>query len=192
MSLSQNSDRINFENMLLGYLPSNQTEKAFKERMLFLLKHHDNCFERSLEHAHFTASAWVVNPELTHCLLTHHAKLDRWLQIGGHADGDANMARVAMKELGEESGLTKTSLINDSIFDLDIHLIPERKGIPAHDHYDVRFLIQAEMDEVLNFNHESNGMRWLPLEEVKKISDNNVSMTRMVNKTIEMKIITKI
>ncbi len=192
MSLSQNSDRIDFKSMLSGYEPGNKVERAFKERMLFLLDNYSNCFERSLEHAHFTASAWVVNRKLTHCLLTHHAKLNRWLQVGGHADGDANMPRVALKELVEESGLKKTSLLQEGIFDLDIHLIPERKGIPAHDHYDIRFLILADMAEDLNINHESKEMRWLPLEEVSQLSNENDSITRMVNKTLELRIITKI
>ncbi|HEY9117593.1 MAG TPA: NUDIX hydrolase [Roseivirga sp.] len=174
--------------MLLGYWPSYETEKAFQKRMLFLLNNFENCFERSLVHAHFTASAWVVNQAMTHCLLTHHAKLDRWLQIGGHADGDADLSRVALKEIKEESGLTEISFLREGIFDLDIHLIPERKGIPAHDHYDIRYLIQADMEESLNINHESNEMRWVSLEEVQKISNNNISMTRMVNKTLQTKI----
>lgn len=192
MSLSQNSDRIDFKSMLSGYEPGNKVERAFKERMLFLLDNYSNCFERSLTHAHFTASAWVVNQKLTHCLLTHHAKLNRWLQVGGHADGDANMPRVALKELVEESGLKKTSLLKEGIFDLDIHLIPERKGIPAHDHYDIRFLILADLAENLNINHESKEMRWLPLEEVSQLSNENDSITRMVNKTVELRINTNI
>lgn len=191
MSLSQNSDRTKLRNQLSAYEPMNQSEKAFRERMLFLLDHHDNCFERSLLHVHFTASAWIVNPEMTHCLLTHHAKLDRWLQLGGHADGDANLQNVCLKEVREESGLTDIRLFNGEIFDIDIHLIPERKGIPAHDHYDIRFLVIATLQEALQFNHEAKDMKWIELQEVYNLTEANDSIQRMVNKTLELNIINK-
>lgn len=188
MWLSQSSDRELLKKKLLGYLPENPAEKAFRERMLFLLESYPNCFERSLEHAHFTASAWVVNEERTHCLLTHHAKLNRWLQLGGHADGEAALWKVALKEVSEESGLKNLQLIDEEIFDIDIHLIPEYKGIPAHDHYDVRFLVLASMNEPLQFNHEAKDMAWLPLEKVKQQVKQNDSIVRMLNKTVQLKI----
>lgn len=188
MSLSQNSDRKAFQKELLSYQPQCEEEKAFRERMLFLLENHENCFERSLLHAHFTASAWVVNEARTHCLLTHHAKLDRWLQIGGHADGDPNLYKVCLKEVREESGLYHLKLLSPRIFDIDIHRIPERKAIPAHDHYDVRYLVQADMDEPIRFNHESKNMDWVLLSQVKERSEANDSMIRMVNKTNDFSI----
>lgn len=188
MSSSPNFDKEVLRNQLLGYSPESEVEKAFRTRMLFLLDTYSNCFERSLLHAHFTASAWLVNREMTHCLLTHHAKLDRWLQIGGHADGDTELRRVCLKEVTEESGLKEICLADGEIFDLDIHLIPERKGIPAHDHYDVRFLVYGNMDEPLQINHESKSMKWLRLEEAKGFYRKNDSISRMINKTLAIRI----
>lgn len=188
MSSYLSSDKETFKKQLLAYVPKQEAEKAFQQRMLFLLDNYPNCFERSLLHAHFTASAWVVNKELTHCLLTHHAKLDRWLQIGGHADGDPELRRVCLKEVSEESGLKDICLADGQIFDLDIHLIPERKGIPAHDHYDVRFLVFGNMDEELQINHESKQMKWLTLAEAAAYSEANDSIVRMINKTVELNI----
>ena len=188
MSSSPNFDRAILRNQLQAYKPSYEAEKAFRERMLFLLDEYPNCFERSLLHAHFTASAWLVNRELTHCLLTHHTKLDRWLQIGGHADGETELRKVCLKEVTEESGLQNICLADGEIFDLDIHLIPERKGIPAHDHYDVRFLVYGNMEEEIRFNHESKSMKWLKLEEARTYYRKNDSIARMINKTLELRL----
>jgi len=188
MSLFLSSDRADLRKELESYSSEYEVEKAFKERMLFLLDNHANCFERSLEFAHFTASAWVINDSSDECLLTHHAKLNRWLQIGGHADGEEDLKRVCLKEVHEESSLSKISLVNGEIFDLDIHLIPERKGIPAHDHYDVRFLVLADRNEEIKFNHESMEMKWVLLKDVDQMSAGNDSMKRMVNKTFELRI----
>ncbi|WPZ12351.1 MULTISPECIES: NUDIX hydrolase [Roseivirga] len=187
MSSSPNFDKQVLRNMLTAYEPSSEIEKAFRERMLFLLNNYPNCFERSLLHAHFTASAWLVNRELTHCLLTHHAKLNRWLQLGGHADGDSELRRVCLKEVTEESGLKDICLADGEIFDLDIHFIPERKGIPGHDHYDVRFLVYGNMDETIQINHESNSMKWVKLEEAKTYFLENDSISRMISKTEKLR-----
>jgi 8-oxo-dGTP pyrophosphatase MutT (NUDIX family) len=91
---------------------------------------------------HFTASCWLVSADGQRLLLTHHRKLQRWLQLGGHADGDRDLAQVALKEAEEESGLSGLVLEDPAIFDLDKHWIPERKDVPGHWHYDVRFVIR--------------------------------------------------
>lgn len=186
MSSSQSS-RTHFEVELQGYQSNYATELEFRDRMLELLKY-DNCFERSLLHAHFTASVWVVNQEISHALLTHHAKLNRWLQLGGHADRDEDLRRVAMKEFQEESGLEKASFLQQGIFDIDIHTIPERKGVPEHEHFDVRFLLVTDGVKSPQKNHESMEIAWIPLEEVGQMTDENGSILRMLNKTQEIKL----
>ena len=79
-----------------------------------------DAFKRERKKGHFTASAWIVNKRRTHTLLTLHRKLQRWLQLGGHADGDENLVEVALKEAKEESGLQSIQLVDKSI---------KRKGI---------------------------------------------------------------
>jgi 8-oxo-dGTP pyrophosphatase MutT (NUDIX family) len=116
-------------------------EVAEVERFLGFVKTYSDCFERSLQLGHVTGSAWVVNDAGTHVLLTHHRKLDRWLQLGGHSDGDSDTVTVAMREIAEESGLVNVELIGEGIFDIDIHEIPERGKEPAHFHFDVRYMI---------------------------------------------------
>src|SRR5437773_8684321 len=103
-----------------------------------------DCFERSLQIGHITGSAWIVDRDRTHALLTRHRKLNKWLQLGGHADGDPDILRVALREAREESNLDAIRPVSEAIFDVDIHLIPERAGEPEHLHYDVRFLLEAD------------------------------------------------
>jgi 8-oxo-dGTP pyrophosphatase MutT (NUDIX family) len=140
-----------------------------------------NCFERSLEEGHITASAWIVDPGRKLALLVHHKKLNLWLQPGGHCDGDPDVVKVAKKEVKEETGLRDFSIFAEEIFDLDIHKIPEWNSIPAHYHYDVRFLIYADSELPLTMNHESNYLRWFNLPEIRLVSP-DASVIRLVEK----------
>lgn len=94
-------------------------------------------FLRSNLAGHFTGSAWLVSGDGQRALLMHHRKLNRWLQPGGHADGDTDLARVALREAEEESGLSEL-VVEPDIFDLDRHRIPARGEEPEHWHYDAR------------------------------------------------------
>jgi len=182
--VSKTRDRL--REFLNNYQTIYKGEVEFKKRMISLLSF-PNCFDRSLLHAHFTASVWVVNESFDEAILTHHAKLDRWLQLGGHADGDENLLRVAKKELNEESGLTRVQAYFDRIFDIDIHTIPERKGVPQHEHYDVRFLFVADKEEEINFNHESKNVAWVPLTSIAQLCNGNDSILRMIEKTEQIR-----
>jgi len=146
------------------------------------VRSHENCFERTLTVGHVTGSAWIVDQPHKHCLLTHHRKLNRWLQLGGHADGDDNIARVATREAYEESGLEALQLVSSEIFDLDVHLIPERGNEPAHYHYDVRYLFECAGDPALTVSEESNELAWAALSEIETYTSED-SIVRMVRKT---------
>jgi 8-oxo-dGTP pyrophosphatase MutT (NUDIX family) len=110
--------------LLEHYLPADQQEQKFKKEMLAFMHAHENCFERSLEIGHITASSWLLSKQGDKALLTHHAKLNRWFQLGGHCDGDPNVLAVAIKEAQEESGIYDIAPLSTAIFDIDIHLIP--------------------------------------------------------------------
>ncbi|WP_143959925.1 NUDIX domain-containing protein [Litoribacter populi] len=160
----------------------------FEEESLFIddfiaLTHDDLAFSRQRVQGHFTASAWIVNRRRTHALMTHHRKLNRWLQLGGHADGNENLLEVAMKEAQEESGLTSLRIVDVSIFDIDRHIIPANQKDPEHFHYDVRFLIEASIDEPLVISPESKDLAWVPYETVEDLVGNQPSILRMLEKT---------
>jgi 8-oxo-dGTP pyrophosphatase MutT (NUDIX family) len=114
-------------------------------------------------------------------LLLHHGKLNRWLQPGGHADGDFDLARVALRETEEESGLTRLRLIQSEIFDLDIHEIPPRGTEPAHLHFDVRYLIIADSAERLVLSDESHAVEWVELSRLNEYTTES-SVLRMARK----------
>ena len=181
--MASDTGRVVFEKALENYKPSDPKEQMFKKEMTELLKF-DNCFERTLLHAHFTASAWVVDRKNRKALLTHHAKLNRWLQLGGHADGLSDMPAVAFKELIEESGSTNFRFIDKAIFDIDIHRIPERKNVPEHDHYDVRYVFEGDAKYPLKKNHESKELAWIPFADIANKVNKNESILRMLNKTL--------
>ena len=94
-------------------------------------------------------------------LLTLHRKLKRWMQTGGHADGDPQPLRVAIREAEEESGIVGISPVSCDIFDIDIHLIPANpaKNEPAHYHYDIRYLLQAPHENFI-ISEESDALGW--------------------------------
>lgn len=141
-------------------------EETVVKRFLKLLEHRD-AFLRTHLPGHITGSSWIVTHDRKKTLLVHHAKLNRWLQPGGHADGDTDVAAVARKEAEEETGLSKLDLESMEIFDLDIHPIPERKDFPAHDHYDIRFLFTASALDPILVSAESNDVRWIGLDELE-------------------------
>jgi len=129
---------------------------------------------------HFTASAWLVSADGRRTLLMHHAKLLRWLQPGGHADGDRDLPRVALKEAQEETGLAALAVDDTAIFDLDRHWIPERKDVPGHWHHDVRYVVRATGSEDFLANEESLALAWRPVEDVAQ--DPDASLSRMARK----------
>lgn len=141
-------------------------------------------FLRERVAGHFTASAWLVSADGARVLLTHHRKLGRWLQLGGHADGDHDLARVAMNEAEEESGLTGLVLDDPAIFDLDKHWIPERGDVAGHWHYDVRFVIRAGTREEFVVSEESLDLAWRAVAEIAHDPQADASLRRMAQRWI--------
>ncbi|UNK51236.1 NUDIX hydrolase [Lysobacter sp. S4-A87] len=141
----------------------------------------DTVFERIHLVGHFTASSWLVDRSGTRVLLTHHRKLERWLQLGGHADGDRDLARVALREAEEESGLTGLD-VEPEMFDLDRHWIPERRDVPGHWHYDVRYVVHARQSEDYIVSDESHDLAWRPIDEILAHPGSDESMRRMALK----------
>jgi 8-oxo-dGTP pyrophosphatase MutT (NUDIX family) len=150
---------------------------------------HPDCFERSCVPGHVTGSAWVVSHDGGRFLLTHHRKLGRWLQLGGHSDGDPDTAAVALREATEESGIAGLTLAPVGGFvgavvqplDLDAHEIPARADEPAHIHYDVRFLVVAPPDAVLTVSDESLALRWFASNRPLMV-DHDSSVARLWEK----------
>lgn len=176
-------DRLSLKSDLLHYKTPYATEAAFIERFLQLLEDRSNPYTRDRLHGHLTASAWVVDPAREQAVLILHKKLDRWLQPGGHADGEENLIAVARKEVEEETGLKDLKLVSEGIFDIDIHAIPANKKDPEHDHYDIRFIFEADPNSPFLANHEVKQVAWKPLSWINENLKSQESIIRLVQKT---------
>lgn len=133
---------------------------------------------------HFTGSAWLVSADGARVLLMHHRKLDRWLQPGGHADGDADLAAVALREAEEETGLRDLH-VESGIFDIDAHRIPARGDVPEHTHYDVRYVIRTHGSEVPQGNAESLALAWVDIAALRDDPVIDPSIRRMACRSTE-------
>jgi 8-oxo-dGTP pyrophosphatase MutT (NUDIX family) len=145
---------------------------------------HADAAERRLAVGHLTGSAWLVSADRTRVLLTHHRKLNRWLQLGGHADGDVDLARVALREAQEESGLCGLA-IEPEIYDLDRHKISARGSEPAHWHYDVRYIVRAGGGEDCVVSHESHALAWCNIAALAADATADASLRRMARKWLD-------
>jgi len=130
---------------------------------------------------HITGSAWIVNQTRDKVLLTHHLKLNRWLQLGGHTELDESVESSAYREGIEESGLEYLTLVKEGIYDVDVHCIPERKNEVTHYHYDIRFLYEADDKIPLKISDESHDLKWVSVEEIDKYTEER-SVLRMIEK----------
>ena len=152
--------------------------------MLSFIENHTNHFSRTNHHGHFTGSAWIINPDKSKILMTHHKKIGKWLQLGGHADGEKDLLKVSQREAIEESGMNNFVTLSDEIFDMDIHELPPIGSDPKHLHYDIRFLLEADPDkESLTISNESHDVAWIPLDQIAHYNSEK-SIMRMVDKTI--------
>lgn len=170
--------------LLQSYRTPFNTEAGYVTRIRRFVQQHEDCFDSHLWPGHVTGSAWVVNPRRDKVLLLHHRKHDQWFQPGGHADGDADILRVALRETHEETGLPPEviHLVDGGIFDVDIHRIPASALGPEHMHFDIRFLVEIDDRLAVPGNDESHQVLWVPLEEVSRFN-NNLSTYRMLEKS---------
>jgi len=166
---------------LRAYAPIDEVDRLCVARFIAFVERRPDCFERSLAEGHVTGSAWIVDASGRRALLTHHRKLGKWLQLGGHADGDPDVLAVALREAYEESGIEGLVPVTSGIFDLDIHRIPARPGEPEHFHYDVRFALRAPAQARLVVSSESLDVAWVELDRLESL-DTDESVLRMRRK----------
>ena len=174
-------DDARFADELTEYASHWPEEAATVELFRILLADAADPFRRERLAGHFTASCWLVDRAGARVLLTHHRKLGLWLQPGGHADGECDLRIAALKEAEEESGLPGLRLVG-GLFDLDRHWIPAHKDVPAHWHFDVRYVVRAGEDEAYVVSEESHDLAWRRIDALATEPDADPSVRRMARK----------
>jgi 8-oxo-dGTP pyrophosphatase MutT (NUDIX family) len=142
-----------------------------RDRVLELLDEHGATLaDRTTSPGHLTGSALVVDATGTRVVVLLHTKLRRWLQPGGHADGDLDLAAVALREATEETGIDGLRVLLPAV-DLDLHEVDHGDALGRHLHLDLRFVVLAPPDAVIEGNHESLELRWVTLDELEELAD---------------------
>jgi 8-oxo-dGTP pyrophosphatase MutT (NUDIX family) len=177
--------------LLDAYRAAFPWETDVVDRIRELVQNHVDCFERSCRPGHITGAAWILSADRSRCLLTHHRKLGRWLQLGGHSDGQWDVHEVALREAREESGMTAFDFVPIAgallPFDLDVHDIPARYDADgrmiedAHEHHDIRFLLIAHAGQLVQASDESHDVAWFTPEEIRRLTTEE-SVLRMLDK----------
>ncbi|MFL6245561.1 MAG: NUDIX hydrolase [Thermoanaerobaculia bacterium] len=155
---------------LRSYAADDAAEAEHRRAMLALLESADDAFSRGhFVPGHFTASCYIIDAD-RRLLLHHHKRLNRWLQMGGHVEGNESPDLAALREGREESGLHDLVRMTDGIFDLDIHPIPAAKGEPDHAHFDVRYLATTKSPDAATADREeSNDLAWVTLDRAAEL-----------------------
>lgn len=182
------SRRAALERTLRACAPTSADERTHLERMQALLHAEGDPFARDRWiPGHFTASAFVLSPTGNALLLVLHAKLERWLQPGGHVEpGDGDLVAAARREVREETGLHALILAHAGAFDADVHTIPARASDPGHEHFDVRFLFRAS-EAWLSPASDARATRWVDLAEVGRMHT-DASVLRAVDKIARLRV----
>ena len=154
-----------------AYTPFNEQEQQDKVQILKLLRSEENLLTRENKTVHLTASAWVVSPDRKQVVMVYHNLYRSWAWMGGHADGDADLLRVAKKEVMEECGLTELTVVSPEILSLEILCVDghEKKGeyLSSHLHLNVTYLFEADPAETLRIKPDENsGVGWVRVEDI--------------------------
>lgn len=170
------SNISNLKEQIKKYNPYNEQEENDKEIMLKSLDTFDDMLTRENKICHFTASNWIVNKDRTKVLMIYHNIYKSWAWVGGHADGDADLLHVALKEAQEETGLKNFKVLSDGIYAISIltvdNHIKRGKFVSSHLHFDCCYLLEADENEALQIKEDENsGVQWIDIDKAIEISN---------------------
>ena len=172
---------MNLLDRLEQYKPTDEDERISRDMSVQFIHTYRHAFERSLSCGHITASALLLNQDKTKFLLMRHTKLNKWVKVGGHCDGNRDVLAVALKEAAEESGIQLIEPMTTDLFDVEVHHVKKTFMEPEHYHYDMRFLLKTVENDALVKNHESTNLRWFSFDEHLPPLDH--ALLRLIEKT---------
>lgn len=175
---------------IINYSPVNEQEEADRKTMLAFLESGNDISTRQNPVAHLTASAWVVSPDRKKVLMAYHRLYDSWAWLGGHADGDWNLARVAEKEAREESGITDVHLVSEMPVSLEVLTVNghEKKGkyVPCHLHLNLTYLFEAPQTQSLQIKPDENsGVAWIDMDALAENCNEVWFVERIYSKLVK-------
>ncbi len=175
--------------LILNYKPYNMQEEEDRKVMLKYLDIFDDCLTRENVFGHFTSSSFVVNQDYTKVLMAYHNIYKSYCWLGGHADGEEDLLKVAERETTEESSLKNFSLVTPEIISLDVievsgH-IKKGKWITPHVHLNVTYLFKAnDKDFIHNKEDENSSVKWIDIKHLDEFVT-EVGMKPIYHKIIE-------
>ena len=173
-----------------NYLPVNEQEQTDKHILLAWLRRPEDLSVRENLTGHLTASAWVVSPDRKQVLMAYHKLYDSWAWLGGHADGDWDLCRVAGKEAREESGIKTLKPVSPEPISLEILTVSghEKKGkyVPCHLHLNLTYLFEAEPEQALQCKPDENsGVAWLDMDALAEKCNEPWFVDRIYSKLVK-------
>ncbi len=170
--------------LLTNYKPYDEMERLHVVQLQQFLKESSNVYDRANLLGHIVADAWIVNPDRTHVVLIEHGVHKHWIAPGGHCDGNPDVHAAAVREAEEETGLTNLKpLLNGDIFDVNVGIVPAREKDgriePPHLHFDICFAFEAPENAPLIISHESDGLKWVAVDEIKTLKTNPMHFRRV-------------
>lgn len=183
------NDRKFLIEQLNEFIPCNEQEEKDKAFIIDFINNNDDAFLRSNRIAHMTASAWVVNKDRTKVLMVYHNIYNSWSWLGGHADGETDLLKVAVKEVCEEAGIEQVRVVSPEIFSVEVLTVDghEKKGqyVSSHLHLNVTYLLEADSEENVHVKEDENsGVAWFAPEEALAKSTEPWFVKRVYTKLI--------
>ena len=181
---------VQLKKQIEEYEPFNEQEEKDKEEILRQICASKSILTRENKNAHFTVSAWIVNKDRRKVLMVYHNIYQSWAWLGGHADGNADLKHVILKEIEEESGLTDVRFVSEDIFSLEILTVAghEKKGeyVSSHLHLNVTYLLEADMETPIRIKEDENSqIGWISVDEISKKSTEKWFVDRIYSKLCE-------
>ena len=161
---------MHLREIIKGYVPCCEQEREDKRMLLKYLDENPDILLRSNETAHFSASAWVVNPARTRVLMLYHNIYNSWSWPGGHADGEEDLLGVALREVREETGIKDIRPVSEDVYSLEILTVNAHfkrgKYVVPHLHLNLTYLLEADDSQALHSKPDENSaVRWFALDE---------------------------
>lgn len=181
---------VQLKKQIEEYQPFNEQEEKDKDEILRQICASKSILTRENKNAHFTVSAWIVNKDRRKVLMAYHNIYQSWAWLGGHADGNADLKHVILKEIEEESGLTEVRFVSEDIFSSEILTVAghEKKGeyVSSHLHLNVTYLLEADMETPIRIKEDENSqIGWISVDEISKKSTEKWFVDRIYSKLCE-------